>query len=420
MKMSQQKLQKIRLKIPYEPHSGQQVFHDSQAKHRIWIGGRQGGKTKAGANEAVKLAVKLGSNTVGFVVAPTYWHTQKCWREILKIVRPLVTKVIGVDVNLALDKVMRADRCLILRGNRHIWFKSADNPDSLRSERLDWAWLDECALIKEEGWNAIEPALMGPVIMTSTPKGHNWVFELWTRGQDHLQSDFESWNFPTSINPYYPKDKIEWARQLLPDMVFRQEYLAEFIEDIGAVFRNVRAYIKELPLKATPNHRYVVGADLAKHEDFTVLTAMDVDSGELHGFERFSQLDWVFQCRRIVNFCQQYNNARLLIDSTGVGDPIYDELRRQQLRVDGYKFTSATKADLIENLSLMLDNAQLSYPDIPELINELRLFGYETGSTGTIRYRAPEGYHDDCVISLALAAWQIKTRRIYGARFVNW
>ena len=388
------------LEIPYKPHHGQREFHESEAKNRIWIGGRQSGKTWAGSREAVKLCIKSGSNSVGFIVAPTYWHTTKCWREILRILHPHFGKLV--------KKVNRADRLIILYPNRHIWFKSADNPDSLRSERLDWAWLDECALIKQEGWNAIEPALMGPVIMTSTPKGHNWVFELWTRGQDKLQRDFESWNFPTAINPYYPKDKIERARQLLPDMVFRQEYLAEFIEDIGAVFRNVRVHIKEVPLSPQKDHRYVVGCDLAKHEDFTVLCALDVGSGELHGFERFSQLDWTFQSKRILDFCGRYNNARLLIDSSGVGDPIYDALRREQVVVDGYKFTSATKADLIENLSLMLDNDKIAYPDIPELINELRLFGYETGRTGTVRYRAPEGYHDDTVIALALAAWQIQ------------
>jgi len=399
------------LEIPYKPHKGQREFHASKAKNRIWIGGRQSGKTWAGSHEAVKLAVTMGADSVGFVVAPTYWHTTKCWREILSI--------IGGHFNKLVKQVNRADRCIVLHPNRYIWFKSADNPDSLRSERLDWAWLDECAMIKEEGWNAIEPALMGPVIMTSTPKGHNWVFELWTRGQDSSQLDFESWNFPTSVNPYYPKDKIERARQLLPDLVYRQEYLAEFLEDIGAVFRNVRAYIKKISLSPQKDCRYVVGCDLAKHEDFTVLAALDVQSGELHGFERFSQLDWVFQRKRVVNFCQQFNNARLLIDSTGVGDPVYDELRREQVRVDGYKFTNATKADLIENLSLMMDNNQISYPDIPELINELRLFGYETGKTGTIRYRAPEGYHDDTVIALALAAWQMKRPEAWVAA-VEW
>lgn len=390
------------LEIPYKPHSGQRLFHESKSKNRVWIGGRQSGKTTAGANESIKLAVKSGPDSVGFVVAPTYWHTTKCWREILRILSPHFRKLVK-DVN-------RAEHRIILHPNRHIWFKSADNPDSLRSERLDWAWIDECAMVKEAGYNAIEPALMGPVIYTSTPKGHNWVFELWTRGQDPEQPEYASWRYPTAINPYYPKSKIEQARRILPELVFRQEYLGEFIEDIGAVFRNVRSYVKKVPLAVAGGVRYVVGADLAKHEDFTVLVALD-EQGHVSGFDRFSQLDWVFQRKRIVEFCGRHNNARLLLDSTGVGDPVFDELRRSDLAVDGYKFTRASKADLIENLSVMMDDHKISYPEIPVLINELRLFGYETGKTGTVTYRAPEGHHDDCVIALALAAWQIKAPR---------
>jgi hypothetical protein len=98
-----------------------------------------------------------------------------------------------------------------------------------------------------------------------------------------------------------------------------------------------------------------------------------------------------------------------------VGDPIYDELQRHTLSVQGYKFTSATKSDLIENLSVMLDDDQLSYPNIPTLLNELKMFGYEVTPSGVTRYRAYEGYHDDCVIALALAAWQ--QRRPKGAFF---
>jgi hypothetical protein len=104
---------------------------------------------------------------------------------------------------------------------------------------------------------------------------------------------------------------------------------------------------------------------------------------------------------------QRYD-ARLLIDGSGVGDPVCDELYRENVHAHGYKFTSASKKDLIENLSIMIENQQLSIPQIPELINELKLYGYKTTSSGNLQYGAPEGYHDDCVVALALAAWQLR------------
>jgi hypothetical protein len=98
----------------------------------------------------------------------------------------------------------------------------------------------------------------------------------------------------------------------------------------------------------------------------------------------------------------------LLIDGSGLGDPVYDELRRENIQIQNYNFTNASKKDLIENLSMMIENEQISIPNIPELINELKLYGYKTTRNGNIQYGAPEGYHDDCVIALALAAWQLK------------
>ena len=129
--------------------------------------------------------------------------------------------------------------------------------------------------------------------------------------------------------------------------------------------------------------------------------------GHLCAFDRFSELDLVFQRKRIVQLAQGYD-ARLLIDSTGVGDPVCDELYRENVRIDRYKFTNATKKDLIENLSIIIENGQLTIPQIPELINDLKLYGYKTTPSGNVQYGSSEGYHDDCVVALALAAWQLK------------
>src|SRR5208283_5324641 len=166
----------------------------------------------------------------------------------------------------------------------------------------------------------------------------------------------------------------------MPELAYRQEVLAEFLEDIGSVFRGVDNNIKGTLEPYNPQKQYVMGGDLAKLRDFTVLAVLDSD-GHMCAFDRFSQLDWVFQRKRIVLLAQQYN-ARLLIDSTGIGDPVCDELKRENIRVDGYKLTNASKKDVIENLSLMIENRQLTTPPLPELINELKLYGYKTTESG--------------------------------------
>lgn len=337
-------------------------------------------------------------NTVGYCVAPTYDHSLKQWREIKRYCPPELL----VSEN-------KSSHIITLIGNREIRFKSADGADSMRGDAVYDGWWDEPAGVKEDRWTLeFRPSIMdthGRVIFTGTPAGKGWYFQLWTRGQDKTQTDYESWAFSSYTNPYLDPKEIDEFKRDMPELAYRQEILAEFLDDVGSVFRRIRECIGGSLEEPQPGKRYVVGCDLAKHEDFTVVIVLD-ERGHLVFFDRFSQLDWVFQSKRIVEICKRYNNARLLLDSTGVGDPIYDQLRRSGLSVEGYKFTNASKKDLVENLSIAIENKAITYPDIPVLLSELGLFGYKISPAGVTSYSAPDGYHDDTVIALALAAWQ--------------
>jgi hypothetical protein len=374
-------------------------FHQSKARFKVLSCGRRWGKTKAGANEFIKQLTNRPSRSVGFCVAPTFWHTEKQYKEFLNYCpKELIT---GINISKHL---------ITLIGERQVWFKSADGPDSMRGEAVSVVWVDEGGQIKEDRWTMeLRPSLMdteGNAVFTGTPKGKNWYFQLWTRGQDQHQTDYQSWAFSSYTNPYIKTSEIDEFKRDMPELAYRQEILAEFLDDVGSVFRNIRACIKGILEKPQPQKRYVLGVDLAKHTDFTVISILD-NNGHLCYFDRFSQIDWPFQEKRIVEAAHQYNNARILVDSTGVGDPIYDNLRRANVSVEGYKFTNASKKDLVENLSIQIENKAITYPDIPVLINELGLFGYKISPAGVTTYNAPEGYHDDTVISLALACWQI-------------
>ena len=180
----------LTLRIRYRPHAGQKLFHNSKARFRLLACGRRWGKTISGANEAIKIVADTPRESVGFCVAPTYWHTQKQWHEfMLYCPRELI------------KSVHRGEHKITVIGNRQIWFKSADNPDSLRSEGLDWLWGDEGGQWKEEAWTlALRPALMdklGIAWFTGTPKGQNWYWRLYLKGQDPDQPDYMSWSFPS-------------------------------------------------------------------------------------------------------------------------------------------------------------------------------------------------------------------------------
>ena len=385
--------------MKYKPHPGQLEFHMSPARFRVLNCGRRWGKTIAGANEFIRQMMKQGKDIVGYAVAPTYWHTEKQWSSFFQFCPPEL-----------IQKTYKANRHVVMVGKRDVWFKSAENPNSLRSQGVKVLWVDEGAQISENAWYlSLRPTLLdkkGIAFFTGTPMGHNWYFQLWTKGQDPAETDYKSWSFPSSNNPYLDPAEIGAFKRDMPEIAYRQEIMAEFLEDVGSVFRNVDRIVKGSFQQPEAGKQYVMGVDLAEMVDYTVLCVLDVD-GHLCAFDRFNQIDYTFQTQRIVELAQKYD-ARILLDVSSPGRPIYHELRRKNVRVDGYNFTSATKKDLIENLSLMIDNQLLSIPQVPVLINELKLFGYKITRSGEIQYEAPQGYHDDSVIALALAAWQLK------------
>lgn len=382
------------LTIPYYPHLKQKLFHESTARFRIIAAGRRFGKSEAAVNEVIKASVLSGS--ICWIVAPTYPQSMINLRKLKRFLPLELIK----DVN-------KTEKYIELINSSTLWIKSGDRPDTLRGEGINFLIVDEAAMVKQDAWEeALRPALsdtQGRAVFISTPKGMNYFHGLWARGQDPEYSDYESWRFPTSDNPYIAAEEIEEARRTLPEMVFRQEYLAEFLDDVGAVFRGVDSCISGQFEEYNPEKSYFMGVDLAKYVDFTVLVVMD-NTGHVCAFDRFNQIDWAFQLQRIKLLVNEYH-PRIIVDSTGVGDPIYEQMKREGMNVEGYKFTSESKKQLVEGLSLAIEQRNITYPDIPELINELKIFGFEISKTGNISYNAPAPLHDDCVIGLSLATY---------------
>jgi phage FluMu gp28-like protein len=300
-----------------------------------------------------------------------------------------------------------------------IEFKSADNPDNLRGEGLRRVVIDEAARVKKEVFEeVVRPAISdtaGRVLFISTPKGKNWFYDMWTKGQDPLiREQYQSWKFPTADNPKVPEGDINEAKESLPQDVFNQEYLAEFLEDAAGVFRNVRRCAIGKPQEPVKGRKYYAGIDLARVTDFTVLIIFDEYGNQVY-MDRFNILDWQIQRRRLVDALQKYNNALALIDATAMGGDIFlEDMRRDYRWTEGYKFTNESKKQIIELLMISFEKERIKIFADPVLTNELGIFEYKVNPSGTISYNAPDGYHDDAVIALALANWKL----YHGPRFI--
>jgi len=159
----------------------------------------------------------------------------------------------------------------------------------------------------------------------------------------------------------------------------------------------------------------VIGCDVAKHTDWTVLIAMDAETGRCFAMDRFNHLDWPIQKERILAFARKYR-GRLILDASGVGDPIFDDLKRVYVDIEPFKFTSLSKTELVQRLIVAVEQRKVAWPgtrastvpggsawDWDILTAEMRRYEYAIGPSGGITYNAPGGYHDDCVMALALA-----------------
>lgn len=288
----------------------------------------------------------------------------------------------------------------------------ADNPDAGRSRKYAHVVIDEAAKIPnlEKAWSyGIYPTLAdlrGGADFLSTPRGHDFFWRAWTWGQSHDHADWRSWQLPTSTNPYIHPDEITSLRGQLPERAFRQELMGEFLEDAGGVFTGVSSVIDRGRIaseSARPGlANYSTGIDLARTEDFTVLCTLDWQGKQVY-FERFNQISWQRQIDRIAEVLRLYPGTGI-VDSTGVGDPIFEALRARRLNVRPFQFTNASKTELIDGLALAIERRQIHLMDIPEQENELVAFEYQMSpGSRTIRMAAPEGMNDDCVIALALA-----------------
>lgn len=304
-----------------------------------------------------------------------------------------------------IDRKNDAEAIIYLKNGSVYQLKGGDDPDRLRGPGPLGAVFDEFGTMKLEAWQVVEPALSannGWAWFIGTPKGKNHLYEFYHRGQGRMNG-WDSWLLTGDTSGIYTKEKLDALKLSMTQKMFQQEIMCNFLENEGTVFRGVRNAMTSQPEPPKPEHFYVMGVDLAKVTDFTVLTVYDRIKNNQVYQDRFQTLEWPYQKAKIATIAKHFNNALVILDATGLGDPIADDLIRAGVAVQPFKITEQTKKDIIEKLSIWIEQQKCTLLPITETIQEFDNFSYEIGATGKIRYQAREGFHDDIVLSHALA-----------------
>lgn len=393
----------IALDLP-KLRSDQAAIVNHPAKVKVLAMGRRWGKTVLGG--VVVMNVLRQHGRVAWVV-PEYKNGRALWRYAASTCAPLV--------QAGHMSVSKSERVITTSQGGFFGIYSGDNIDAIRSEAFNLLVGDEAARIDGEGWqDAARPTLAdadGDEILISTPKGKNWFFYEWMKGQ--TTEDYMSWNAPTSANPILNIRKaFDMAKDRVTDRTYRQEWLAEFVDD-GSIFLNVAACAVCSEKPPENNHTYVIGVDWARAAggDYTVFCVMDGSTKEMVKMVRMSGAAFDTQLNRLREIWQEYNRGHIIAEYNSLGMPLVERLQTEGLPVTAFTTTAASKHEIITALELAFDKQEIKVLNEPNIIVELNAYERKERA-GLPSYSAPAGMHDDIVMALALA-W-------YGANNETW
>ena len=395
----------------FQPHSKQLAMIKgilgSGAKYHVACVGRQFGKSLMGINLALYWAIN-NNNTKILWVSPVYSQATKVQKEIIAAIGH--TDIVK-SANYSSNEIE-------LRNGSVILFRSAERYDNIRGLTVDYGIIDEAAFCKNEAYSeAIKPVFLvkgKKVLFISTPKGKNWFYNLYQLGKSPDHPNYQYYHGSSYDTPFINVEEIEDAERTLPERVFQQEYLAQFIDGGGEVFQNLDN--NKFRAWPTPIGKVYCGVDLGKQEDSTVATFID-SVGNVVEIYRDQKTEWSKMIQQINQRVKKWN-ATVMIEVNGIGDPLFEQFKKLHANTHPFTTTSRTKNEIIEGLILDMNEGTVRIPHqdlFPALVSELETFTYEYNpKTRSIKYGHPKGLHDDTVISLAIANYNRKQNKSYG------
>jgi len=244
-------------------------------------------------------------------------------------------------------------------------------------------------------------------LINSSPRGRNFFYTMFKWGQKddpEYDSDWESWHFTTYDNPYIDRSWLDRAKKRYPDRIFRQEILAEFLTENNAVFPGALECATYTGSgEPELGEDYTIGYDPAKTVDNSGIVVRN-SKCQVVRVEQWRNKNWNYQYDNIAYLSQMYNNAKIIMDKTGLGETIPEQLIMRGLDVEAVFFSNKAKEQLVNNLSMLIEQKIISYPKNELLINELADYEYSITNSGLIRYSSSSpNKHDDLVTAMMLA-----------------
>lgn len=367
----------------------QKEINDHPARFKVVVLGRRSGKTTYLVWRIIH--EMLNGKTVGFWV-PSYVFLHSIWRELEHLIPPEI-----ITVNHKTNKYFE-----LITGGSVSFHSVSNNPDAGRGQKYHLAMIDEASLIPnlKSIWNETIRATLvdyqGQAIFTGTPKSKNDFYQLYLMENSHPDS-WKSFKSSTLCNPYLPPEELEIIKNMPKTPYNQQEYFAEFLESGGQVFGTLK-YCTD----AEPGYHVRIGIDLAKSQDWTVITVFNSEN-QMVEMVRFKSMDWDSIIEKLRATIDKYTSSEITIDNTGVGSPIADRLEAFGYDISRFNITEPSRLRLLENLALMIDNGEVEFLDEEIITKEFEAFS-RVINKGKVKLLST--ISDDIVFSCGLALYQ--------------
>ena len=396
----------------FRPHIGQRrvidTIVDGTQKYITVVSPRQQGKSLL----LVNLLLYYGINDKGCkigVVAPIYSQARKLMEDLYEAIK---------DSGIV-EATNFSNHEIKLKTGSKIYFRSSEREDGLRGYTFSYLFLDEASYQTEDAYRrAIEPTALvhgKKVVLFSTPRGRDWFYNMYELGQNPEYPNYASVRMEQGDNPYINQEEVQAAKKVLPDAIYRAEYLGEFLEGESMVFSNFKTNtFSQYPPR---NGKVYIGVDLGRESDYTVAVAMD-QSGNVIEIYRDNQKDWDVMQSNILMLARKYN-ATIMIETNSMGTVIFESIKKQYQDTHPFVTSNSSKKDIVESLILAFNENQIRIPNanlFPELHHELEVFEMSYNpTTRNVKYAARTPFHDDMVIALCISNWNRIQNKSYGS-----
>ena len=390
----------INIKLP-QPLNYQQdiikMLEQPDIKFVTFLKSRQSGGSFLNKMLVTKWALENKNVKIGYIT-PTLKLSKRFFKELSVSLKPFISNE------------NRTDLIFDFKTGSDLQFFSGESKDAIRGFQFDYVILDEAAFMNTETINLIiRPTWMiigKKVVLCSTPNGNAGFFYDSCQLAINQEPLYGIKQINIYDNPFISKNEIDSIKKQIPERVWRQEYMGEFIDGSGTVFSNYRNCISKTNI--IKNIENYAAIDWAKENDYTVVTIIN-EMKQVIDIYRINKMEYVQQVKLIANKLRQYNVKRVISEENNIGTVVNELLRREWSGlIQKITLNNQLKRQIVEDLCVAFENEDIEIPNHEILLSELQSFTCNYNpSTQLVKYEAPSGLHDDCVISLAYAYYAV-------------